>query len=432
MPTLRSRRVVLGNEIRPATIRHEDGVIVEIGDGPADDDFGDLAVLPGLVDSHVHVNEPGRTEWEGFATATRSALAGGTTTIVDMPLNSTPPTVEPAALEEKRSAARTSAACDVAFWGGVVPGSESHVAQLVGGGVCGFKVFMVDSGVEEFPPLTPGELRGVASELASAGVPLLVHAEDPAHILPAEGDLRRYATYLATRPPEAEVVAIGQVADVVFRTGVSAHVLHVSSGAAVDALARAGLSGETCPHYLTFDAAEIPDGATAFKCAPPIRPAEDRERLWDALRRGVLTMVVSDHSPAPLDVKAADSGDFLAAWGGIASLELRLVATWDGARRRGFDLTDLARWLAAAPAELAGIGHRKGRIAPGHDADFVVFDPDDATDVDQTRLHQRHPLTPYHGMRLAGRVVATFLRGVPVHGDGALGPQSGVMLRRGD
>lgn len=432
MPTLRSRRVVFEGDVRPATVRYEDGVIVAVGDGPADDDFGDLVILPGLVDSHVHVNEPGRTKWEGFSTATRAALAGGTTAIVDMPLNSIPPTVDAEALEAKRDAARTTVVCDVAFWGGVVPGSGVNVSELVAEGVCGFKVFLIDSGVEEFPPLTAGSLEDVAAALAAAKVPLLVHAEDPSLILVPEGDPRRYATYLATRPPEAEATAIEQVAEIVSRTGARAHVLHVSSGAAVDALAAGGLTGEACPHYLTFDAAQIPDGATVFKCAPPIRSAEDRERLWEALREGVLTMVVSDHSPAPPDVKAAGSGDFLAAWGGIASLELRLVATWDGARRRGFDFTDLARWLAEAPAELAGIRHRKGSIRPGGDADFVVFDPDGITPVDQTGLHQRHPLTPYHGMRLAGRVVATYLRGTPAYGHGDSVPQSGVMLRRGD
>ena len=432
MPTLRSRRVVVDGEVRPATIRHEGGSIVEVGDGPADVDFGDLVVLPGLVDGHVHVNEPGRAEWEGFATATRAAVAGGTTTIVDMPLNSIPPTVDVAALHQKRDAARPAVACDVAFWGGVVPGSEQHVDGLVAEGVCGFKAFMVDSGVEEFSPLPAAALGRVASMLAAAGVPLLVHAEDPDHLLAPAGDPRRYATYLATRPPEAEASAIRQVAGIASRTGVTAHVLHVSSAAAVEALAESGLSGETCPHYLTFDAAEIPDGATAFKCAPPIRGAGDRERLWEALREGVLTMVVSDHSPAPPEVKESSTGDFLAAWGGIASLELRLAATWDGARRRGFGLVDLARWLASAPADLAGLGHRKGRIAPGQDADFVVFDPDGVTEVDQSRLRQRHPLTPYHGMSLAGRVVATYLRGAQVHGDGAGGHRPGVLLRRGD
>lgn len=400
-------------------IRCEDGVIVKIGEGSADHDFGDRVILPGLVDSHVHVNEPGRTEWEGFATATAAALAGGSTTIVDMPLNSVPPTVDPAALSAKRRAAAGRLSCDVAFWGGVVPGSEKGIDGLIAEGVCGFKVFTVDSGVPEFPPLSSQEITGVATRIAGHSVPLLVHAEDPDLLRPPTGDPRRYRTYLETRPGLAEASAIRSVASLE-----GAHILHVSGAEAVDALRQTELSAETCPHYLTFEADAIPDGATAFKCAPPIRSRDDREALWEALGNGTIAMVVSDHSPAPPEVKDPDGGDFMSSWGGIASVELRLVATWDGARLRGFGMDRVAGWLAAAPARLAGLAHRKGSIAIGRDADLVVFDPDGVTEVDAGRLRQRHPATPYDGMRLAGKVVATFLGGVE-------GGRSGRQLRRG-
>lgn len=432
MPTLRSNRVVLPEGERPATIRFQEGRIVEVGEGLADHDFGDLVVLPGLVDAHVHVNEPGRTEWEGFATATAAAVAGGTTTIVDMPLNSVPPTVDVGALAAKREAAGRQVGVDVAFWGGIVPGSEEGIGALIEEGVCGFKVFTVDSGVDEFPPLSPEDLAGAASRLEGTGVPLLVHAEDPSRLRDPQGDPRRYATYLATRPGSAEATAIDTMA-ALGKAGAQVHILHVAGAEALEALRKAGqsLTAETCPHYLTFDADSIPDGATAFKCAPPIRSREDRESLWEGLGDGTLGMVVSDHSPAPPALKALDTGDFLTAWGGIASLELRLVATWEGARSRGYGAEDVARWLASAPASLAGLDARKGRIAEGKDADFVVFDPDGFTDVDARSLRQRHALTPYDGMRLAGAVVATFLRGVQVHGDGSSPGRRGELIRRG-
>lgn len=393
MQSLRSNRVVLGDEVRPATVRWEHGVVVEVGDGSADRDYGDLVVLPGLVDSHVHVNEPGRTEWEGFATATRAAAAGGTTAIVDMPLNSVPPTATVTALQEKRKAARGQLAVDVAFWGGIVPGSFEEIPGLVDAGVCGFKVFLTESGVPEYPPVEPGDLTAL-----SLDVPLLVHAE-------ADEYLRNpgpsYAEYLESRPSAAEAEAIRQVSGL----DMPVHILHVSSAEGVDAIASSpGFSGETCPHYLTFTAADVT--GVEFKCAPPIREAEHREALWDGLRNGVLSMVVSDHSPSPPDMKR---GDFATAWGGIASLQLRLSATWTGAVGRDVGLAELARWLALAPAELAGLDDRKGSIEVGKDADFVVFEPDGETMVNGRDLHHRHPMTPYEGMRLRGRVVDTLM-----------------------
>lgn len=391
MPSIRSTRVVTADGVRPATVRWDQGTIVEIGTGNADHDLGDLVVLPGLVDSHVHVNEPGRTEWEGFATATRAALAGGTTTIVDMPLNSIPPTTTLEALRAKQSAAGGQIAVDVAFWGGIVPGSGPHVPELVAAGVCGFKVFLTDSGVPEFPAMTVADLGAGVS-----GLPLLVHAESHA-MLGEPGP--SYAEYLESRPPVAESTAIREVANVEGPI----HILHISSGDAVQAVSdHAGMTGETCPHYLTFTADDVT--GPLFKCAPPIRDREHREALWEGLRSGTLGMVVSDHSPASPELK---TGDFATAWGGIASLELRLPATWTGASERRFDFADLARWLAAEPARLAGLDDTKGSIEMGKDADFAVFDPDGVTVVRGSDLHQRHPITPYEGMTLRGRVVDT-------------------------
>jgi allantoinase len=430
---VRSDRVVVGGEERPASITIDHGKIVEISSpGPADLDFGDLVIMPGLVDSHVHVNDPGRADWEGFATATRAAAAGGTTTIVDMPLNSVPPTVTVAALHEKQAAADGKLTVDTAFWGGLIPGGEADLAPLAQEGVCGFKSFLVDSGVPEFPPIGADELASALPVIADLGLPSLIHAEDPMGLGDLDGDPRVYDAYVASRPPAAEASAIALLASLTRESRASVHVLHISSAEAVAVLdpAITGMSGETCPHYLTFCAEEIGDGATVFKCAPPIRSATHREALWEALRDGRLAMVVSDHSPAPNEVKDLEGGDFGRAWGGIGSLQLRLPATWTGAAARGAGLIDMAVWLAEAPAKLAGIDDRKGSIAVGRDADFVVWDPDGSIEVRGDRLEHRHPITPYQGMSLRGQVRATILRGEIVYdGDTIVGGR-GRMLRR--
>lgn len=434
MSVIGSTRVVIEGEMRPASIRIEHGVIVKVGQELPDVDFGDLVVMPGLVDSHVHVNEPGRSEWEGFTTATRAAAAGGTTTIVDMPLNSIPPTVTTAALAEKRAAAGGKLTVDVAFWGGLIPGSEGQIGPLVREGVCGFKSFLVDSGVAEFPPLTLAELSAALPAMKELGVPSIVHAEDPARLQGLSGDATDYLSYLDSRPPGAEAAAVDDVARLSAESGARIHVLHVSSAEAVEAVAAAprSLTGETCPHYLTFCAEEIAPGATQFKCAPPIRSAEHRDALWAGLLDGSLSMVVSDHSPAPVEAKRLEAGDFGRAWGGIGSLQLRLPATWTGAAERGIGIPLLSRWLAFEPARLAGLDDRKGSIEVGLDADLVIWDPDGVTEVSGSDLEHRHPLTPYEGMALRGSVATTILGGVTVFDGTITGPASGSMLRRDD
>ncbi|MDQ0376736.1 allantoinase AllB [Amycolatopsis thermophila] len=398
--------------------------VVELGE--------DVVLMPGLVDTHVHVNDPGRSEWEGFETATRAAAAGGITSIVDMPLNSVPPTVDPAALEVKRRAARGRVHVDVGFWGGAVPGNGAELAPLHEQGVFGFKCFLLHSGVDEFPPLDDAELEADLRILADLGALMIVHAEDAATIESAPRPHgARYEGFLASRPREAENRAIARVIELARRTGARVHVLHLSSSDALPMIARAradgvALTAETCPHYLSFAAEEIRDGATEFKCCPPIRESGNRELLWQGLADGVIDCVVSDHSPCTPELKRFDSGDFGAAWGGIAGLQVGLPAVWTGASRRGHALEDVVRWMARRPAELAGLT-RKGRIAVGCDADFCVFAPDEAFVVDVAKLRHRNPVSAYHGSSLRGVVRQTWLRGREVSGD----DPRGELMRRG-
>jgi allantoinase len=390
-------------------------------------------LLPGLVDTHVHVNEPGRTEWEGFATATRAAAAGGITTILDMPLNSIPPAVDVAALEVKRKAAEGNVHVDVGFWGGAIPGNLGELRSLHDAGVFGFKCFLLHSGVDEFPHLDAEQLDEYLGVLSTFPALLLVHAEDSQAVLRApSAHGERYADFLASRPRGAENVAIAHVIESARWTGASVHVLHLSSSDALPMLRSARrdgvrISAETCPHYLVFAAEEIRDGATEFKCCPPIREAENREQLWQGLGDGVIDFVVSDHSPCTPELKRFDVGDFGVAWGGIASLQLGLSAVWTAARARGHTLVDVVRWMAERPAEVVGL-RRKGRIALGYDADFCVLAPDEAFIVDPARLHHRHPVTPYADRPLAGVVRGTWLRGREVTGSEC----RGILLTRGE
>jgi allantoinase len=437
---IHAARAVIGGRETGATVVVRDGKVaaveplgstrpgarvVELGD--------DEVLLPGLVDSHVHVNEPGRTEWEGFASATRAAAAGGVTTIVDMPLNSIPPTVNVAALEQKRAVARDQAYVDVGFWGGAIPGNVADLRPLHDAGVFGFKCFLLHSGVDEFPHLEPDELEAAMRETASFDALMIVHAEDSHAIDHATSpDGEDYDHFLHSRPRGAENLAIAQVIELARWTAARAHILHLSSSDALPMIRSARADGvrltvETCPHYLSFTAEEIPDGATQFKCCPPIREAANRELLWAGLADGSIDLVVTDHSPCTADLKRFDTGDFGQAWGGIASLQLGLPAVWTGARARGHTLADVVRWMAEGPARQTGLAD-KGRIATGAAADFVVFAPDEAFVVDVGRLHHKNPVSAYAGRTLTGTVRQTWLAGIPV--DFGAAPR-GQLLRRG-
>ncbi|TCC51812.1 allantoinase AllB [Kribbella pittospori] len=437
---IRARRVVSAGGERACAVGVRDGRITAVA--PYDADLtaaeqvhlaDDEVLLPGLVDSHVHVNDPGRTDWEGFTSATRAAAAGGVTTIIDMPLNSIPPTCDVPALEVKRKTAQNQAYVDVGFWGGAIPGNVADLRPLHDAGVFGFKCFLLHSGVDEFPPLDQAQLEAAMHEISSFDGLLIVHAEDAHRIdLASPPDGSSYPAFLKSRPRAAENEAVAGVIDLAHATGCRVHILHVSSAEVLPIIAAARRDGvritaETCPHYLTFTAEEIPDGATQYKCCPPIREAENRERLWDGLRDGVIDLVVSDHSPSTIDLKHLDTGDFGTAWGGIASLQLGLPAVWTEARKRGFTLADVTRWMSQAPAAQVGL-RTKGRIEVGYDADLCVLAPDETFVVDPNALQHKNAITPYADRPLAGVVRRTWLRGVSV--DIEAGPR-GRLLNRG-
>jgi allantoinase len=432
---VRGERVLIDGTLRPAALHIRDGRIAaiadatDVGSGIPVHDAGTNVLMAGLVDTHVHVNEPGRAEWEGFETATRAAAAGGVTTILDMPLNSIPATTTVDALEQKRAIARGRCHVDVGFIGGVVPGNAADLAPLAQAGVLAFKCFLIDSGVKEFAHVDDAQLRESMPILASLGLVLMAHAELPAPIaravagLDPSADPRCHATWLSTRPPEAEEQAITLLVTLARETAARVHVVHVAAAGAIPILRRAraeglSLSAETCPHYLVFSAESIPDGATRFKCAPPIREHAHREALWSALRSGDLDMIASDHSPCPPSLKLPAEGDCLRAWGGIASLQMSLAAVWSGAPAHGATVADVARWMSERPARLVGLGPRKGVLAPGRDADLVVWDPDGELTVTANALQHRHKVTPYEGMRLRGVVHETWVRGERVYDRG--------------
>jgi len=446
---VRGKRVILPEGERPAAIHVRGGAITavsgfnEITPGCPLHEANESVVMPGLVDTHVHINEPGRTDWEGFSTATRAAAAGGVTTLIEMPLNSIPATTTAAAFREKLAAAAGKLWVDVGFWGGVVPGNISDLRPLWDAGVFGFKCFLVPSGVDEFPHVEKSDLNSALPELAALGAPLLVHTELPAPIgeaaakLPKSASARRYATWLASRPRAAENQAIALLLDLARELKARIHVVHLSSSDAISDLRKAkseglAISVETCPHYLTFVAEEIPDAATEFKCAPPIRERHNRELLWAALDDGAIDLIATDHSPCPPPMKLKDDGDFLRAWGGISCLQLSLPAVWTEAQRRGYAVSRLALWMCAAPARLAGLEKRKGSIAVGCDADLVIWNREAKFRVDPAQLQHRHKLTPYAGREFAGTVETTFLRGRKIFDRGEFSASSiGQALRRG-
>jgi allantoinase len=438
-----SQRAALADRLQPASVHVHDGRIVAIAaydDRPAGVellDVGDAVLVPGLVDTHVHVNDPGRADWEGFEHATRAAAAGGVTTIVDMPLNSIPATTNTAALELKRRAAAGRVWVDVGFWGGVVPGNAADLEPLARAGVLGFKCFLCPSGVPEFEHVTEPDLRDALREIAALGLPLLAHAELPDLLVApdAADDPRTYQTWLQTRPPVSEAAAIDLLVGLAIEFNARVHIVHLASADALPGLRAARASHpnvtvETCPHYLSFAAEDIEDGATSYKCAPPIRSKRHQDGLWRGLREGDIDLVATDHSPAPPSLKELGDGNFMTAWGGIASLQVGLSAVWTEALTRGVLLDCLPRWLCQLPAQLAGLQRRKGSIAVGNDADLVVWDPDREWTVDPATLYHRHAMTPYAGRRLRGRVLKTLLRGeVVFDGEPARVP-SGRLLTR--
>jgi allantoinase len=444
-----SKNVVTPKGIKEAVVLVEGGTIYGIADRdnvPADfkvEDLSDLVVMPGLVDSHVHINEPGRTEWEGFRTATRAAAAGGITTVADMPLNSNPVTTTLPALKEKLEAAEPQLWVDCAFYGGVVPGNTAQLEPMIEAGVVGFKCFLIHSGIDDFPDVSEPDLRSAMPVLARHGVPLLVHAElEHEHDHKQEAaaawvNARSYNEFLNSRPRKWEDDAIRLMLRLCQEFKCPTHIVHLSSSDLVPDIKAAVTKGmpftvETCPHYLTFASEEIPDGDTRFKCAPPIREQENREKLWAALRDGTIKIVVSDHSPCTPDLKFMQEGDLKKAWGGISSLQFRLPAVWTEAQKRNFSLNDIVEWLCRKPAAFLGMDKRKGALAPGYDADIVVWDPHNKFAVSPDAIEHKHKVTPYEGRQLQGVVERTYLQGRLVFSNGKVSsePQGKILLRQ--
>jgi allantoinase len=446
---IRSKRVVTPDGVRPATVRLSGGLIEavagynDVPSGKYVHDAGESVVMPGIVDTHVHINEPGRAEWEGFETATRAAAAGGVTTLIDMPLNSIPATITATALEEKRTAAAGKCCVNVGFWGGVVPRNDGELRWLYRAGVFGFKCFLVPSGVPEFEHVVEDDLRSAMPTLASIGAPLLVHSELPEPIEKAntkltKADPTRYKSWLLSRPASAETEAIRMIVHLAREFNARVHIVHLSSGLSVPLIQRAKKEGvritaETCPHYLFFSAGSIPNSRTEYKCAPPIRDAQNNKKLWAGLEKGTIDFVVSDHSPSPPAMKCLKTGDFFKAWGGISSLQLGLPAIWTKMKRGNDSLFQLALWMCSGPAKLAGLEKQKGAVAAGFDADLVVWNPEKRFVVRPKMLLHRHKLTPYAGRELRGSVISTFLRGQMIYDRGRfLGAPQGALLRRGE
>lgn len=441
---IRSRRVVTPEGVRAATVWLLDGRIERIASYEGSlpygevEDFGNAVISPGVIDAHVHINEPGRSDWEGFETATRAAAAGGLTLLAEMPLNASPVVTTLEAWEQKTAVAQGKLRVDCGFYGGLVPGNISEIEPMLDAGALGIKAFLVHSGLDEFPATGEVELRAAMPILARRGVPLLVHAEIEGETgqTPPAIPSRHYADYLASRPADWELRAIRLMIGLCREFSCPVHIVHLATAEALPELRAARAEGlpltvETSPHYLFFEAGTIPDGATQFKCAPPIRDVANREGLWEGLRDGTIDFVASDHSPCPPALKNLENGNFAGAWGGIASLQWLLPIVWSGAQKRGFSLEDVTRWTSSAPTRLLGLNERKGSIASGRDADFAVWEPETSFLVSAEGNYHRHKVTPYEGVELMGKNRATFLRGEKVYDQGEFSREitGGIVIR---
>jgi allantoinase len=435
---IHARRTWLGDRHQPATVFIENGKIHSVEKGKPEsiacplEDLGDAVLMPGLTDAHVHINEPGRTNWEGFDTATRAAAAGGITSLVEMPLNASPVTTSPESFQKKVYATQGKLHVNCGFWGGIVPENSGQLEPLLESGVLGIKAFLTHSGIDEFPNVTEADLRRGMAAIARSGLPLLAHCELPipnstSSAVRTEGstDPCKYQTWLRSRPKSWENAAIELMINLCREFGCRTHIVHLSSAESLLAIIAAKKEGlpltvETCPHYLFFNAENIPDADTRFKCAPPIREMANNEQLWAALGEGVIDFIATDHSPAPPAIKELESGNLMKAWGGIAGLQFLLPVTWTAAKRRGFTLKNLVHWLVETPAAFAGFGDRKGKIAPGYDADLVVWHPEKNFTVEEEMIQFRHKITPYMGLELQGVVERTYVRGVMVFEKGKM------------
>lgn len=430
---IHSSRVVTPNGLQNATVFIEDGQIIGLEAGRVQhegfplQEHGDDVIMPGLIDPHVHINEPGRTEWEGFDTATKAAAAGGITTLVDMPLNSSPVTTNAAAFRQKLEAAASKTHVNCGFWGGIVPDNLDDLEALLQSGVLGIKAFLTHSGIDDFPNVTEAHLRKGIPLLKKYEVPLLVHCElDTPHdgLAKLDETPRNYMAYLGSRPRSWEDKAIELMIKLCAEYETKVHIVHLSSSNAIPMLRKAKDAGlditvETCPHYLYFSAETIPDGATLYKCAPPIREKENNDQLWQALKDDLIDFVATDHSPAPPALKEMQSGNFKKAWGGIAGLQFSLPVTWTKAKNKGFSIADIAKLMSTNVADFLNLGHKKGKLAAGYDADIVIWQPEAAFEVKEAIIQHRHKLSPYLGATLNGLVKQTYVMGFKVFDQGA-------------
>ena len=433
---IKSKRIITPVGEQEGIVVIRDGIIMDVlaqldAENKNVIDVEDNVVMAGVTDPHVHINEPGRTEWEGFDTATKAALAGGITALVDMPLNASPVTTTVKAFDEKLAATKNKLHTNCGFWGGVIPGNDNDIQPLIDKGVLGFKAFLTHSGIDEFPNVTEADLRIAMPIIARNGLPLLVHCELTSPLQSGIQYPRAYKAYLDSRPRKWEDDAIALMIRLCEEFNCRVHIVHLSSSNSITQIARAKERGlpltvETAQHYLYFDE-NIQDGSTQFKCAPPIREQENNDQLWQALKDGIIDFVATDHSPATPDLKALDSGDFTKAWGGIASLQFALPVLWTKAQQRGCSVVDIAKWLCANPAHFTGFT-KKGRIEKGCDADITVWDDKELFSVTPGIILHKHTITPYMGHTLKGVVKQTYLSGEKVFDRGAMQLNRGKLL----